>query len=290
MRLLKSAIPLSRCNPFLIGLIGAVVAGVMLITPSQADPSSSPSISVNGNDTVDGYQGSGGLLLPTSFTGTATHRKRVAGCLGCRWRYTPYCEQDSDALCAHAVVTCSTGKIRYRVWFGRSETELKVIGSVCWGSGKPATRVDLNRTVTQNALRLVPSLAPGVNPVRSTLVSVPIIVWSGQPKSFKPRAMTLVGHRVTIEANALWLWEWGDGARQWVSHSGAAYPRRDITHHYRRPGSYQVTVTTVWRADYSVTGLGRFPVEGEVIRQRKTLKIVVKPSRAVLVTAAKSLR
>ena len=252
-------------------------------TPAMADSTHS-TISISGNDTIDAYQGTGGLLLPGSYSGPAKQRQRVASCLGCRWKYSIYCDYGSDALCAHAVVTCPVGKIRYRVWFGREPSKLSVIGSVCWGSGKPATRLDVNRIVNDSAFRFVPRIRAGINPSTSTLVSVPIIVWSGQPVRFTPRSMTVAGQRVDIDARAMWLWQWGDGGRQWVATAGARYPRRDITHQYHRAGTYILKLTTVWQASYTVGGIGTFSVEGEVVRQQETLKIVVKPSRTVLAT------
>lgn len=253
------------------------------IDAADATTPTDSTISVGGDDDLDGYQGTGGLLLPSSYSGPASKRTTVAQCIGCYWRYTIYCDQSSNTLCAHAVTTCPSGSIRYRVWFGRNAQALQVIGSVCWGGSNPPTRRNMETSVRTSALRLVPTQKPGINPRSTTLTSVPIIVWSGQAAVFQPKQMLLAGHRVNIRANAYWLWQWGDGSSQWVRMSGRRFPARDITHQYRKPGRYTIKVTTVWQANYQVQGIGNFPMSGDIVRQQKTMQILVKSSRSILV-------
>ena len=251
-------------------------------TPVFADTTNNGSISVGGDDSIDGYEGSGGLLLPNSFTGSGATKHRVANCLGCIWRYTVYCSYGNDGLCAHAVTTCGRDQIRYRVWFGESFEKMQVIGSVCWGITKPLTRHDVERTLLDKAVRLVPALRPGVNPSQSTLTTIPIVVWTGQPASFQTTPMRIAGRSVTIRATALWLWQWGDGNQQWTRVAGTRYPNGQITHQFRKTGRFKIVVTTVWQARYFVSGIGSFEVKGEVVRQRKTFSIGVLPSKTVL--------
>jgi hypothetical protein len=265
-----------------VGFIVAMSFQFFTGNVARADTSNSGSIAVGGNDNVGGYEGSGGLLLPGSFAGNSTSRSSVARCLGCVWRYTVYCEHGNDSLCAHAVVTCPHGQIRYRVWFGSTREELAVIGSVCWGDSQPVTRRDFEQRVHDVALRLVPPLLPGMNPAKSTLVSVPVITWSGQPRTFHPRPMMLVGHRVAISAQAMWQWQWGDGEVNWTTNSGQRYPSSAISHRYRHSGLYQIRVATIWDATYSIGGIGSFQVGGNVVHQQKALRIRVLPSRAIL--------
>jgi len=242
------------------------------------------SIAVSGDDTVDAYKGTGGLLLPSSYSGTGTSRKAVASCLECIWRYTLYCDQSSSVLCAHAVSTCPVGKIRYRVWFAAEKESEKVVGSVCWGIAKPATRRDLEAQVKNSALRYVPALKPAVAPRGSTYTSVPIMVWSGQPAVFKPRPMHLGGHLVQITATAMWQWLWGDGSSLWSANPGARYPKPTISHLFRRFGNYQVRVRTVWRAVYEVPGIGSFSAQGDLISQNAHFQMNVRTGRSVLVS------
>ncbi len=241
------------------------------------------SVNVSGDDETDAYRGTGGLLLPSSYSGDSSAKRTIARCIECIWRYTVYCEQSSGGFCAHAVNTCPHGEVRYRVWFGKSNQTTKVVGTVCWGFGQPATRRDIESQVNNSALRYVPALNPGVAPHGSTYTSVPIIVWSGQPAVFNPKPMYLAGHQVQIRANAMWQWRWGDGTAQWTSVPGAKYPKRTLSHQYLKAGEYQVQVRTVWQATYWVAGIGRFSASGDQIGQNAQFPILVRASHAVLV-------
>jgi hypothetical protein len=235
-------------------------------------------VHIDANDDLDAYVGTGGLLLPSSFEGDPHTRVTVAQCLTCVWKYTLYCAQDSSAACAHAVSTCALGKIRYRVKFGRLPNELLTVGSVCWGTQRPATRADVNSFIREDALRRVPNLNPGYAPAMRSLVAVPIVAWSGQPSGFRPSPMTFDGLRVSIDASALWRWSWGDLSIDWTVNAGSARLLTGPTHQYRRPGTYAIDVETVWSAQYVIRGVGRFTVDDSGIHQHRQLRVQILPS------------
>ena len=270
-------------NSKLIGLFAAIVtaAGISVfsITPSFAvDPD------VAGDNSILAYVGTGGLLLPESFTGSKTVKFRIADCSGCTWRYTIYCDRGSNDLCKHAVTSCPKGSLLYRVWFGRTPATVSVVGSVCWGSSNPVTREEVEKRINDFAVRYIPALRPGFDPPGGSITSVPVIFWTGQPTSFKPPSFSLSGHNVSITAKPTWRWTWGDGSSVWKSLAGAQYPSRQITHQYRSPGNYSVGVTAVWQAQYTVSGLGTFNVTGELLRQSQILGVSIKSANTVLVT------
>ena len=273
----------------LAGVLGSTNLAKACVTAFHVDQikktaHSDPSIDVSGDDEVDAYRGTGGLLLPSSYSGDSTSKKVVAQCLDCVWRYTVYCQQGRGGFCAHAVTTCPPGQVRYRVWFGKSNQTTKVVGTVCWGFSKPVTRKDIESELHNSTLRYVPALNPGVAPKGSTYTSVPIFVWSGQPQLFSPKPMYLAGHQVQIRATALWQWCWGDGTVQWTSVPGSMLPKPTLFHRYLKAGSYQVQVRTVWQATYVVPGIGSFNASSDGIGQNAQFSIRVKASRAVLVT------
>lgn len=257
------------------------IVALALVLMASTSPARA-AIDVVGDDERDVFIGTGGLVLPGSFSGSDTRRRHVADCLGCVWRYTVYCAYGADGLCAHAVVTCPLGKIRYRVWFGRTRDTTEVIGSVCWGSGRPVTRHDIDRSIEQRGERGIPALRPGYDPQGGTLVGVPIIVWAGQPAIVRPPALHLSGMTVRLTCSASWLWAWDDGERHWYQVPGAPYPRRDVTHTYRAPGRYRVSVTSRWRATYTVAGLGPFEADGPAVQQRASLQVPVRSGQTLL--------
>ncbi len=262
--------------------VSAIAIAVGLST-TISTPTFSATPDVGGNNSISAYVGTGGLLLPESFSGSKATKSAVADCLGCTWRYTIYCMQGSNAPCKHAVTSCPRGSLLYRVWFGRTPSTVAVVGSVCWGSSEPVTRRQVESRVDDFVIRYIPVLRPGFDPPGGSLTSVPVIFWTGQPTSFKPPSFSLSGHSVAITATPTWRWTWGDGTSTWKSVAGAQYPSRQITYQFRSPGSYDVGVTTVWQASYTVSGVGTFDASGEVLRQSGNLKVPIKSAKTVLV-------
>lgn len=237
---------------------------------------------VVGNNEMAAYIGTGGLLLPGSFSGNQETKSQVANCIGCTWAYTVYCMYDSEGLCKHSVSTCSAGQIRYRVWFGSSRQSMMVIGSVCWGSGMPPTRQALENHISDLVVTYVPKLEVSISPPDGSITAIPVLAWVNQERLFAPPTFSLAGRNVSIQAIANWRWVWGDGNVQWLSIPGAPYPSKQISHHYRIEGDYLLTVTTVWQANYTVEGIGTFSTAGELVTQNDSINIPILRARSVL--------
>lgn len=279
------SLPLRRrvvvlASPLLIWL--SVALAFMAAPTGAALAAPRAGVTVGGDDGLDAYRGDGGLLLPGSFSGSLVTRNHVADCLGCRWRYTLYCAHGAEGLCLHSVATCTAGQLRYRVWFGRTDADLAVIGSVCWGSSYPLTRRDVDSSIRETAMRAVPPLRPGVDPATGTLTSVPAVFYTQQPSVYRAPSMRLAGFTIRVSAVPRWHWMWGDGQSQWVAVPGAPYPSSAVTHQYRSAGRYVAAVRTVWQASYTASGLGPFPVTGEAVTQTAAVRVLVRASRVVL--------
>lgn len=277
--------PKGESNLFSTTLRICVVTAVMfgLISATSA-PSLAANPDVVGSNSSAAYVGTGGLLLPESFSSSDETKWKVSDCLGCNWQYTIYCMQGNSEPCKHAVTSCPRGSLLYRVWFGRDTNSLEVIGSVCWGSTKPVTRRQIETQVEDYVVRYLPPLLPGFDPPGGSLTAIPVIFWTGQPTSFRPPSFLLSGHSVSISAKPTWRWTWGDGNSSWKSVAGAQYPSRQITHQYRIPGRYSVGVTAAWEATYTVSGIGTFDVGGEVIRQTKTIEVPILTARTIRIS------
>jgi hypothetical protein len=267
-----------------IRALGLFLMLLIIFSSSLLPPSNALASDVSGDNQMAAYIGTGGLLLPDSFSGSTDTKSHVASCLGCTWSYTIYCMQEANTPCRHAVVSCPAGSLLYRVSFGLTPSTVSEIGSVCWGSSQPLTRELAEANVRDQVIRYVPALVPGFDPPDGTLTSIPAIFWTGQPTILVPPSFSLSGRSVTITARPTWRWVWGDGSSVWKSVPGAQYPSRQITHQFRAPGDYQTQVTTVWSATYTVSGAGTFDVAGEVIRQTQVLQVPVKSARTVLVS------
>ena len=155
--------------------LAAVCVTALCIATFVGTPPVAANPNVGGNNSISAYVGTGGLLLPDSFSGSKATKSAVADCLGCTWRYTIYCMQGANAPCKHAVTSCPRGSLLYRVWFGRTPSTTAVVGSVCWGSSNPVTRRQVEGRVDDYVVRYIPALRPGFDPPGGSLTSVPVI-------------------------------------------------------------------------------------------------------------------
>jgi len=259
-----------------------VVLFTFLLSPTPTNAQE-----VVGNNEQSAYIGTGGLLLPSSYSGDQSSLKTVADCQDCVWAYTVFCMYDGDGLCRHSTSSCAPEQLRYRVWFGRTASTAQIIGSVCWGYGKPPNRYDVERYVADQVLNYVPKLSVTIAPPGGTITSVPVVAWTNQPQTYTPPVFKLAGRDIAINAFANWRWIWVDGKIDWKSVPGQPYPATQITHHYRTPGWYQVSVTTVWQGEYSIESIGTFPIGGDAITQTQTQQIQVAKANSVLIKQIK---
>ena len=79
-------------------------------------------------------------------------------------------------------------------------------------------------------------------------------------------ATTVAGVPVNVTATPVsYTWHWGDGTSLTTTDPGAAYPHHTVVHRYRRCAQgVVVTLTTSWRATYSVAGDQPQPVDGTI--------------------------
>ncbi|OIQ78395.1 PKD domain protein [mine drainage metagenome] len=98
---------------------------------------------------------------------------------------------------------------------------------------------------TDEVRRALPHAAPGFQPVAGAVVNVPVIFWSGldTPAQF---SLVVLGHTVNVSMKAQFHWTWGDGSSTTTISVGAPYPNQSLTHTYRQPGRYQVSLMTTW--------------------------------------------
>ncbi|WP_337063109.1 PKD domain-containing protein [Kineococcus sp. G2] len=80
------------------------------------------------------------------------------------------------------------------------------------------------------------------------------------------RQVEVLGFPVTIRATPeAFTWTFGDGgALGPTADPGAPYPAMSTTHTYTRPGTYPITLTTTYSAEYAIAGLPFQPVDGTV--------------------------
>ncbi|HVQ87380.1 MAG TPA: PKD domain-containing protein [Actinomycetes bacterium] len=241
------------------------------------------------------YVGTGGLLLPgDSFTGTDDDRAAAAECAECRWALMPMCRGDGQGQggtpgggveCGPAASSCPPGEFRRIVLLLRpGAPDWEEVGLVCIHASGPTTVSDVADHLHDVVIEGVPPQSPSSQPRGGTLVQLPAIFDSGQPRMLGARQFDLVGFAIELQGRATWVWSFGDGISMTTDEPGGSWPNDTVAHTYTESGSYPVTLSTEWEAWFTVDGFGPFPVSGDPVVQVSTpFALPVQEARAQLI-------
>ena len=143
-------------------------------------------------------------------------------------------------------------------------------------SYKPRTATPrAKRTQTSLAdkvLQSLPTLQVAYQPEGKALPKVPVIFFTDLPSQFN-KDFNILGEKVRINVKPRSLWSFGDGSTLLTSKPGRPYPATDITHSYSVPGTYLVSVATIWSGSFTVGGITK-EIPG-VIRQVSAVDVKV---------------
>jgi len=243
---------------------------------------------VHGDDEADRYIGTGGLILPPTVASST--RIEVASCPGCQWRMTSPCvESDSGnpfsgtSTCLSVVRGCAAMAELLRAWFRPAGEPWREIGLLCIRDGPPVTVEDVGSRVAERLASELPAVRPSFQPATGVVTQLPVIFDSGQSAAGLSTSVDILGQSVGIQARPEWEWEFGDGSRQVTSDPGGRFPHGAVAHVYRFSRTYVVRMVTSWSAQFTVEGLGPFPVT-EPVTQSARMTVSVGEGRAVLAT------
>jgi hypothetical protein len=118
-------------------------------------------------------------------------------------------------------------------------------------------------------------------PGGETLVNFDTIYYT-EPYSLD-RSVRLLGSTVDFHITvASYIWHYGDGTTDTTTSPGAAYPDQTIVHRYLRKGPVEVSLETVYQADYSING-------GPQQHLADTVTMTSAPQRLSILTATPHL-
>lgn len=226
-------------------------------------------------------------VSPDSPLGRATAAN--SDCANCEWTITPACIQGGptqDAMCADATIACGVpGDIRYRVYMRIPPAPWQLVDTVCLGpDDDPASVADVGAAVREVVVNYLPDASPSFQPAQGGVVNLPTIFAAGEPESIRTEAFDVLGFEVVVTATARWEWTFDRGVTGTFTEPGGAYPDRSVSHTYAGPGSRDVSVTTYWKASFTVNGDGPFAVPGaEISKTAGPLQVPVREASSQLV-------
>jgi PKD domain len=268
----------------------AVLSGVGLVAAGPASGSGCPGCGVG---TGPGQYVGSLLIPPGSRPVPAGLTALAAQCAGCLWMVEPACQRPGatgGSSCPGALLSCRPQppvRLRLALLLQRpGEPAPSRVGTFCFDPAVPLQPQALVPGVRDRFVRLVPALRPTFQPARFGIVNVPVVFAAGQRGSIGRPTFALAGHRVTLEATASWLWDFGDGRSVRSVVPGGAWPVVAVAHPYRAVGRFAVRVTSVWQAQFWVDGAGPFGVAGAPVTQTAVVTVPVRAAHAELVAAA----
>jgi hypothetical protein len=134
--------------------------------------------------------------------------------------------------------------------------------------------------VRQRVEHAVPRGTPFCLPTNRPITQIPLRCSSGTDGATRSWTDELAGVSVTVTAQPRWTWDFGSGARYQTGNPGGAYPQTAVAHTYRTPGTRTVGLTTTWTGEYTVEGLGPFPLAP--IEQFQGIPVSIGQARAVV--------
>lgn len=225
-------------------------------------------VDVHGNDGQDTFSGVGGLVLSGSVD--ASTRAAVASCGDCAWQVSVPCATPYGVAfvrCDSHVLGCGSGSLERRAWVRHGEGQWIDHGLFCVSTQGPVTVDHLGHSARDAFIQGLPRLQPTTAPRAGIVAQVAVVFDSGQQSGPVIGNYVVLGERVHLMATPRWTWDFGDGARLVTDVAGSRWPDLAVSHIYRRSGAQVAHVRTSWRAEFTVDGLGPFPVPEEVTQE-----------------------
>ena len=248
-----------------------------------------------GTPSTTGDQGTGSVVTTgVQFPNTDPDSdlgKAIAGtkdCKDCQWAVSPACTDSgpSEGACAGAMVGCADPEdLRYRVYLRHGNGPWVLQGTVCLGPGERPTSVnDIGEAVRARVVNYLPDAHPSFQPRAGGIVNLPTLFAAGESTNLRTAPFDVLGFTVVVTAKARWDWTFDPGVSETFTEPGGGYPNQSVSHTYAGPGERQVSVTTFWRAQFTVDGDGPFSVPGpELTKTAGPFTVPVRSAHSELV-------
>jgi hypothetical protein len=202
---------------------------------------------------------------PNSPLGIAV--KGAKDCKDCQWAVSPACLESGPndrALCAGAMVGCDNPlDLRFRVYLRHGTGPWVLQGTVCLGPGeRPTSVTDIGAAVRERVVNYLPDAHPSFQPKAGGIVNLPTLFAAGENATLRTEPFDVLGFTVVVTATARWEWTFEPGDTEGFAEPGGGYPDQSVSHTYAAPGERQVSLTTYWKARFTVNGEGPFAVPG----------------------------
>ncbi|MCF8538645.1 MAG: hypothetical protein K9G12_00010 [Candidatus Nanopelagicales bacterium] len=262
-----------------VGKLCIILMCVVIPLEAWNIPSTMADPLVIGNPEQVRFEGTGGLILPSSVS--TENRDRAARCVDCSWRMTPACIPGPDDYCDAAIRSCPGLIDHVRTWLRIPGGEWVETGLICLTTYRVVTVRDAQAQLAETFERYVPPQQPRCYPSAHAVVNLPLVCDSGQSTGVHVWAHELAGHTIDVLAEPRWMWNF-DGNKLSTARAGGNFPDMSVSHTFRSAGSKNMVLETRWTGSFTVDQLGPFPIEAS-LNQRLEWVVEMGEARARLV-------
>ena len=227
---------------------------------------------VNGTGGQSGGTGNGG-----------TEGGGANNCIGCTYRWVAICDPAlANAGCG--ANACPAGFLMETLMITDPRLPTPIAGRTECRSASGATPAQVRLAAFDEFSQLLTTAHPSQQPAGSGVVNLPTLFSTNTPVA-QVFNETLLGVQVTLNVNASWTWEFGDGTTLTSTDPGGRYPIASLSHVYLAGGSYVVTLTTNWTGTFSMAGGPAAVIPGGPIpRVSPRFPLQIHEAHSVLVT------
>jgi hypothetical protein len=220
-----------------------------------------------GGDSGSGSQGGGG----------------ANNCIGCTYRWVAFCDPAlANAGCG--ANACPAGFLLETLMITDPRLPAPTAGRTECRSPSGATPAQVRQAAFDEFSQLLTTAHPSEQPAGGGVVNLPTLFSTNTPLA-QVFNETLLGVQVTLNVDASWTWDFGDGTTLTSTDPGGAYPIASLNHVYLVSGSYVVALTTNWTGTFSMSGGPAAVIPGGAIpRASLPFPLEIHEAHSVLVT------
>jgi len=232
-----------------------------------------------GGGTVDGTGNQGG----DAGSGGTQGAGGTNNCIGCTYRWVAFCDPAlANAGCG--ANACPPGFLLQTLMITDPRLPAPIAGGTQCRSPSGATPAQVRKAVFDQFSQLLTTAHPSQQPAGRGVVNLPTLFATNTPVA-QVFNETLLGVQVTLNVDASWTWDFGDGTTLTSTDPGGAYPIASLSHVYLAGGSYVVTLTTNWTGTFSMAGGPAAVIPGGPIpRVSPPFPLEIHEAHSVLVT------
>jgi hypothetical protein len=204
-------------------------------------------------------------------------------CKGCTYRWVGVCDPAlGNSGCANA---CPPGFTMESLVITNPALPAPIVGATECRSSSGATPAQVQRAASDEFSQLLTTAHPTQQPANGGIVNLPTLFATNTPPT-QTFNESLLGVQVTLDVEASWTWDFGDGATLTTTNAGGAYPITSLSHTYVAAGQDTINLTTNWTGTFSMAGGPPIVIPGGVIPRVSTPFVLdIHEAHGVLVTS-----